>query len=421
MRSSTGRWVSGDDFFNRTDELEQLEQLVRDGNHVLLTGQRRMGKTSLTRALGERLRSQGWTCLFTDVEGAVSEEDAIAEMAKAVYPVQPIRKRLVGSLGRRLDRTFGKLEEVGAYEFRLKFRAVLNQGTWRRRGDDLIEFCARHDKRVLLVVDELPIFLTRLLRREEDDGGRRVDVFLSWLRKAFQASEGPSPVLLATGSIGLVPLVRRLGLPDRINYLHDFRLGPWGRADSEECLRRLAGHYRIFLEEGAARTVYDLLGIGVPQHMQSFFARLRRSPEVRRTNQIGVEDVERVYENEMLGPVGQGDLLHYDTRLQDALGDDLDHEIARRILGEAATQDKLSPAARTALERAYAGSLERASEHVAMIIDILVHDGYLERHGDDYRFCSRWLKDWWSLRAKGRVVPLASLQVDVPGDRRIGF
>ena len=421
MKSSTGRWVSGDDFFNRTDELGQLERLVRDGNHVLLTGQRRMGKTSLARALGGRLRRQGWACLFADVEGAVSEEDAIAEMAKAVYPVQPIRKRLVGSLGRRLDRTLGKLEEVGAREFRLKFRAVLNQGTWRRRGDDLIEFCARHDERVLLVVDELPIFLTRLLRREQDDGQLRIDVFLSWLRKAFQASEGPSPVLLVTGSIGLVPLVRRLGLPDRINYLHDFRLGPWGRADSEECLRRLAGHYRLSLGKGAAGAVYDGLGIGVPQHIQSFFARLRASPEVRRTSEISVADVERVYRNEMLGPVGQGDLLHYDTRLQDALGDDLDYEIARRILGEAATQGKLSPAARSALVRAYTGSFERASARVEMIIDILVHDGYLESHGDNYRFCSRWLKDWWSLRAKGHAVPLENLPVDMPDDRQIGF
>ena len=421
MKSSTGRWVSGDDFFNRADELRQLEQLVRDGNHILLTGQRRMGKTSLARALGGRLRPQGWTCLFTDVEGAVSEEDAIAEMAKAVYPVQPIRKRLVGSLGRRLDRTFGKLEEVGAHEFRLKFRAVLNQGTWKRRGDDLIEFCARHDKRVLLVVDELPIFLTRLLRREQDDGRLRIDVFLSWLRKAFQASEGPSPVLLVSGSIGLVPLVQRLGLPDRINYLRDFRLGPWDRADSEECLLRLAGHYRLSFGKGAVGAVYDRLGIGVPQHIQSFFARLRASPEVRSTSEISVADVERVYRNEMLGPVGQGDLLHYDTRLQDALGDDLDYEIARRILGEAATQGRLSLAARSALVRAYAGSFERASERVEMIIEILVHDGYLESHGDNYRFCSRWLKDWWSLRAEGHAVPLESLPADVPGDRQIGF
>ena len=39
MKSSTGRWVSGDDFFDREPDLRLLESRVRDGNHVLLTGQ----------------------------------------------------------------------------------------------------------------------------------------------------------------------------------------------------------------------------------------------------------------------------------------------------------------------------------------------------------------------------------------------
>ena len=38
MRSSTGRWVSGDDFFDRESELQMLEERVRGGNHLLLTG-----------------------------------------------------------------------------------------------------------------------------------------------------------------------------------------------------------------------------------------------------------------------------------------------------------------------------------------------------------------------------------------------
>ena len=59
MRSSTGRWVSGDDFFDREQELKALETRIRDLNHTLLTGQRRMGKTSLARELGRRLEAQG--------------------------------------------------------------------------------------------------------------------------------------------------------------------------------------------------------------------------------------------------------------------------------------------------------------------------------------------------------------------------
>ncbi len=45
MKSSTGRWVGGQDFFNRDAELKNLGRLIRDRNHVLLSGQRRMGKT----------------------------------------------------------------------------------------------------------------------------------------------------------------------------------------------------------------------------------------------------------------------------------------------------------------------------------------------------------------------------------------
>ena len=60
MNSSTGRWVSGDNFFNRERELQILEMRVRDRNHILLTGQRRMGKTSIVQELGRRLEAEGW-------------------------------------------------------------------------------------------------------------------------------------------------------------------------------------------------------------------------------------------------------------------------------------------------------------------------------------------------------------------------
>ena len=64
MRLSTGRWVSGGDFFNRERELQILEMRARDRNHVLLTGQRRMGKTSIAQELGRRLETEGWVFLF---------------------------------------------------------------------------------------------------------------------------------------------------------------------------------------------------------------------------------------------------------------------------------------------------------------------------------------------------------------------
>ena len=162
MRSSTGRWVSGGDFFNRERELRILETRVRDRNHVLLTGQRRMGKTSIARELGQRLEAEGWVFLFADVEGATCAEDAIADIARAVHPVRHIAFRFATSIKRWVSDNIN-IEEISAYEFRAKFRAVLNAGNWRYQGEQLLRACAEQDKPVLLVIDELPIFLKRVL------------------------------------------------------------------------------------------------------------------------------------------------------------------------------------------------------------------------------------------------------------------
>ena len=343
MRAATGRWVIGDDFFNREPELRILENRVREGNHVLLTGQRRMGKTSIARELGRRLAESGaWVTLFTDIEDATCPEDVIAEIARAAYPVLPIRS-LLGRVASVAQRAVGAVEEVGVSDVRLRIRAGLDAGNWRVRGERLLRGCAEHDKRVLLVIDELPIFLKRMLR--EPDGSTRVEGFLSWLRGVFQGLGGDSPVLVVSGSIGLMPLVQRLGIPDRINYLDPFRtLEPRSqhqfRPAREE---RLAGGRRRG-RRGGIRRARD-------RH-QSFFARLRDFAVMENRDRVTVADVERVYRTGLLGPSGQNDLAHYETRLRDGLDDD-SRSIAMEILAEAATQEVFTAAARPRLGELY--------------------------------------------------------------------
>ena len=400
MRLATGRWVSGDDFVDRESELRVLDARVRAGNHTLLTGQRRMGKTSIARELGRRLVAQGWVFLFTDVEGAACPEDVIANIAEAVHPVRPVSSRFASTMQRWFTEN---IEEVGALDFRVKIRAGLNAGNWRRYGEQLIRDCARHDQPVLLVIDELPIFLKRMLG--QDDGAERVDAFLSWLRAAVQGLDTGSLVLILSGSIGLKPLVQRLGIPDRINHLDPFRLGPWDRHASVTCFERLAESHELPIEHGVAEAVYDALGTGIPHHVQSFFARLREFTIMHGRDRVRVEDVETVYRTALLGPSGQNDLVHYETRLQEGLEDE-GYTIAMEILAEAATQERFSTSARRCLEELYAPVVGDAPGRIADILEVLVHDGYLEDGGDGFRFPSRLLRDWWSARFRDHYTPL---------------
>lgn len=412
MRSSTGRWVSGNDFFGREAELDILTTRVRDGNHVLLTGQRRMGKTSIARELGRRLESEGWMSLFADVEDATCAEDAIAEIARAAHPVGSRARRLATGMKRWLP---GNVEEIGTSAFRVKFRAGLDAGNWPRHGDRIIQACAEYEGPVLLVIDELPIFLQRLYR--EDGSAQRVDEFLSWLRRALQALERGSPVVVVSGSIGLEPLVARLRIPDRINYLDPYRLPPWNRDVSTACFERLAESYGLQVEDGVADAAFDALGIGIPHQVQSFFARLRDFARIRGRDRVTVNDIAEVYRTELLGPSGQGNLAHYETRLADAL-DDESRGIAMEILAEAAVQGVFTADARRALERLHTALFDDAPTRVTEALDLLEHDGYLDRGPDGHRFSSRLLKDWWAARFRGHHTPLAERIVSLGRDAR---
>lgn len=400
MRSSTGRWVIGSDFFDRELELEILESRVREGNHLLLSGQRRMGKTSMARELGRRLKAEGWVFLFADVEGATCAEDVIADIAASVHPIRSISSRFAADMAAWFKDSF---DEISALDFRVKIRAGLNAGTWRDRGDNLIRICAEHDKRILLVIDELPIFLKRLLRR--DDGTQRVDEFLSWFRCVLQSLEGGSPVLIVSGSIGLEPLVRRLGLSDRINHLDPYRVGPWSRETSIECFEHLAREHNLLLADGVASDVYNSLGIGIPHHVQSFFARLRDHARMKNLEVLTTDDVDTVYRTALLGPSGLNDLVHYETRLKEGLDDDT-FSLAMEVLAEAATQQAFTVDSRRALESLYSQVIEDVRNRVTDVLEVLVHDGYLEKHRG-YRFSSLLLRDWWSARFRDHHVPLS--------------
>ena len=402
MRSSTGRWVSGDDFFDREHEMGLLEARIRERNHLLVAGQRRMGKTSLLQELGRRLKSDGWIFLFVDVEGATCPEDVIADLARALHPERSMARRMASSMKHWFDEN---VDELSAFEFGVKFRAGLDAGSWRRHADGLLRACAALETPVLLVVDELPIFLKRLLRR--DGNPDRVDGFLSWLRGALQGLGDAGPVLVVSGSIGLEPLVRRLGLADRINHLYAVRVGPWSREASVGCFERLAAGHGLDLDRGVANAAYDALGVGIPHHVQSFFARLRDYAAMRGLNRVGVEDVRDVYKGELLGPSGQNDLVHYETRLKEALSDE-EHRFAMEMLAEAATVGAFTPAARRSLDALYSTVVDDAAERIADALDVLVHDGYLEPAAEGHRFASRLLKDWWSARFRDHHVPLVT-------------
>lgn len=173
-------------------------------------------------------------------------------------------------------------------------------------------------------------------------------------------------------------------------------------------------NYGLSADDGVARAVYEHLGTGVPQYVQSFFARLRDHVRMHDRARIALDDVAEVYRTGLLGPLGQHDLAHYEERLRDGLGDAHRYGIAMEILAEAAIQGTFTTEARRQLEKRYSTLLDNAPRPVTDTLAVLVHDEYIEPHPDGHRFRMQLLRDWWKARFRHHYRPLVE-------DRTIGF
>ncbi len=127
-------------------------------------------------------------------------------------------------------------------------------------------------------------------------------------------------------------------------------------------------------------------------------------------DQVKVEHVDIVYRTELLGPAGRTDLSHYRSRLKDALTEE-SYTIAEIILAEAAIQGVFTPEARAAIEVEYGRTVTNVQEHIVEVLDVLIHDGYLIRKNDRYRFSFRLLKDWWAANFREHYIPLTKRKI----------
>jgi hypothetical protein len=79
--------------------------------------------------------------------------------------------------------------------------------------------------------------------------------------------------------------------------------------------------------------------------------------------------------------------------------------MALELLTETAVVGHLTAEATTAVSQGYAFDAFPAPEAQRQVLEVLEHDGYIERKEDRYRFVSRLLRDWWKARHGFGYIP----------------
>ena len=411
LTKAGGTWVTGDKFFDREAELATLLERVRDGVHTLMTGQRRMGKTSLIRELQARLATNGdHETIFVDLEDAATVEEAVAELAVQAKSLQSTSQKIQDIFANALHGVSQKFEEINVYELKVKFRAGIDSETWRTRGDQVFAALSENPKPVNLAIDELPIFINRILKgsdsRITSEGIRNADLFMSWLRRNSQSHQRQISIVVS-GSIGLEPVLQEVGLSAHANNLSAFELKPWDHETAVDCLGALANSYGLNMTQEVRRAMCDNLRCCIPHHVQLFFDHLHQYLRLQGSTDAELDDVEFVYENHLLAVRGQVHLEHYQSRLRMVLGDEK-YGDALELLTEAAVNQgflaRETFQAYVDLRSTHDGGERQWMNHLLYILE---HDGYLEKHNEGWRFVSKLLEDWWRRRHRSSFTPLA--------------
>ena len=387
IRGKVGSPVTGpDEFFDREREFAKVMGKINRGDSVYLSAPRRIGKTSLMHKLMIGLQEAGHTCFFFSMERYTSPSEWIADwFVKAILgkgltlPEKALMglKKIISGMG-----TSDSVSEVF-------LKGLFDTSNWRRAGDELFDTLAsacEEGTRVVVFLDELAVLIEYLVA---EDG--KPELFLSWLRSIQQKHHKKLSIVIAS-SIGLYPLLNKLGLNDRMNAFLTVPIDAWDQETAIRCIHALARGYSLDIDSETPNRIVNLIGWCSPMYVQLFMDILA---DERLGGTCTCNDAERIYSEKIVrGQTGNYQLSPMEERLR-KIFNEREYAQAMQWLSLLSASDH--PVSSSELT-AHAKVKGYYVDAVSNILLNLEHDGYIEGSRQGWVFRSKLLKDWWKNR-----------------------
>ena len=193
-----------------------------------------------------------------------------------------------------------------------------------------------NDRKLLIIIDELPIPINNMLKNEEQK--REAEIFLSWLRKLRQDQKLRNKVhTLVGGSIGMEGVMRRMGKSSLINDMKTYHLPSWSKETAAKFLRKLSEREHFQLDESSIEKMLTLLQDPIPYHVHLFFEKLP-AELANKSGTIPTGSIERCFDQQLAGFQGAAHLEHHKEKLESIFGTQEETSMAREILKAACMQ-----------------------------------------------------------------------------------
>ncbi len=388
MAIRLGNKAEGADFFDRVTEQEDFWRYL-EGNHIVLSGPRRLGKTSLLQRLADEAEDHGLMARLVDVEGIDSAQAFVGALERA-FPDESIGGYLKAA-GEKASDWLARIRKIGPSGVELETQAMPDR-PWTVGARKLQQRLS--EAPLLILIDEFSVFLGKLIARDRDEA----ENLLGWLRP-WRLSSGVACRFVFTGSIGLNYLLEQHKFSTRFNDCHDFRLGPFKQKAALAMLAEVSRREGWQADDDAALAhLCQRTGWLSPFYLNlllasSMEAARDRQEELGSAAQVLIQaDVDDGYDRLL---ASRSRFVHWYQRLERDLAE-ADFSFASAILGSLAKSDggltRKQLLAR--LQRREPDPDQRAATLSRLLLK-LEEDGYIDSTGERIQFLSFLLRDYW--------------------------
>jgi len=394
IRKIVGPPARGDDFFDREELVALLWNRVEAGN-VILAAPRRFGKTSLMYRLIDQSNA-GWKPIHVDAESIREPVNFVIALLDALMGDHQIRKALISGWKGSCQWLRGVLQDIevtGPWDVGVKIGLKESMGPhWQERGEALLRAVRGTDKKLLIIIDELPVMLHLFADNGVSDADTRA--FLYWFRKLRTDPEVglTNCRFLVGGSIGIEHRLSQLGAVDSFNDFERVTLNELRTERAAEFLRRLLESRGVTMSAAAQRAVLDLVGAPIPYFIQVFVSEIA-TETANGAVRLGPQRLDEIYRDRVLGASCKSYFQHYYDRLRHY---DKRQEQAAKAMLKALALAHPQPIPRDQL-RVLAHPAGLTEDEFGQLLVDLGNDFYIrcQPETNGYLFASKILCDWW--------------------------
>lgn len=388
IHNKVGPPVEGDDFFGRDRELVNAWEDLNDGNHLLISAPRRIGKSSLVKRLVKDARDRGWKAAYIDVQG-VTDELGFFKLF-----VETLKKENEGWFSKMKGKT---LESIDSLLSKIEFELKAGEGSvkFKWSGTQPVSILEQLGKLLegtgdcLIAIDELPFFLARISNGE--DGRQRLSDFLHWLR-AYRQRDEKYLRWIFCGSIGLDTFTEKYRLSEAFNDVLVCDIGAFDEDTAKAFLVKLGHDNQLPLTEENCCQILELIGWPLPFFLQAHFKQLKRLCGKGGFKAITGREVRQAYADIV---DNTPPLRSWEERLDEQLKPE--DSACCKLLLTAICRDKKGIRRKQLLDILYSRSPDPEQNEVRLsfCLKILERDGYLVCDTRCYSFRSPLLRDYW--------------------------